>query len=112
MTDRPHSLRSLAKHLGCTHSSLSAAVHEGRLSSGVRIDARGRVAVTDADAAAAAWRGLHVPRIDELARRQASDRRQTVIVDRDGYDWTAESLLAGYEAYELLARALFEAALA
>lgn len=107
MTNQPPSLRDLAKQLGCTHSALSAAVHGGRLSVGVRIDDRGRVVVTDAAAAAAAWRAVHVPRIDEIARRQEAD----VILDRYGNSWTAAELLESTEAYSLLASALFDAAL-
>lgn len=108
---KPTSLRSLATQLGCSHSALHKAVHDRRLTAGVRIDGR-RVFVVDAAAAAAEWDTISRCRIDgrggqrsqsKAARRLKPD---AVIFDRDGYDWTAQGLLDSYDAHDLLARVL------
>jgi hypothetical protein len=62
------SLRALARHLGCSHAALSKKVHTGLLTAGVALDARGRVVVTDFDAAAAEWSSIHVPSVAEMMR--------------------------------------------
>ncbi|HMG57372.1 MAG TPA: hypothetical protein VK601_27925 [Kofleriaceae bacterium] len=89
----------------------------------MKIDERGRVVVTDADAAARQWTGqVHTPRLDEMIRRESAAKlavaapapagTNVVIIDRDDYDWTAQGLLDALDAHELLCRALVKAMLA
>ncbi len=75
-------LRGLAKRLGCTHSSLSAAVHERRLTAGVDLD-HGQVVVTDADAAAKQWEAIaSIPAGDRNAEFRAARTRREVAMAR------------------------------
>lgn len=64
------SLRALAAQLGVSHSSLSAAYRAGKFGEddGLALDARGRLVVTDAAAAAECWRGIRAPRPGEDER--------------------------------------------
>ncbi len=119
MTSQP-TLRALARELRCQHSALNKAVHDGRLTAGVRLDPLGRIVVFDAAAAAAEWREIHAPRIDELIRREAEAKAPpqpvapgvvvpgVVVIDRHTYDWTARELLGAYEVNHLLVRALIK----
>lgn len=101
-------LRGLAKLLDVSHSALSKAAHDRLLTDGIGFDHRGRVVVTNADAAFKQWLCIHVPRVDAMARRQAApvNACRCVILDRDGFDWRAQELLAAVESYELAIRAL------
>lgn len=115
MSDQPTTLRGLARELGVTHSSLSAAVHEGRLTAGVVIE-QGRVRVVDAAAAARQWRAVHVERIDHAVRRAEERAARAplpgVVYDRDGLDWTPAQLLRDREVHEELLAVLVRDALA
>lgn len=105
------SLRSLAKRLGCAHSALHKAVHDGRLTAGVEI--RGRsVVVTDPDAAARMWSNCHIVRVDEMERREAAEAAERRKVDRDRAEYVAESTAAVLIAMQLIGRGDRDAAIA
>lgn len=104
-SDQP-SLRSLARHLGCSHAALSKKVHSGLLTAGVRLDDRGRVAVTDFAAAAAEWHRVHVPSVHEMTRRPASRAPATAPPTEFFADLSKQDLLDAWVAFDLLARAL------
>ena len=109
---RQISLRALARELGVNHSSLSAAVHDGRIDRGVRIDAKGRVVVTDADAAKAVWHDVHVPQVIELSRAQSAARERSSLWDATlCCHVTAEGLFAERNALSVLVTALAAEAL-
>ena len=80
-TDRPTTLRGLAKLLGIRHSSLSEAIKSKRITAGVALDARGRIAVTDAAAVAAAWRAVHLPSYAEQLRAEAEPPVRVLVND-------------------------------
>jgi hypothetical protein len=111
------SLRSLAERLECSHAALSKQVHAGRLTNGVHVDAHGRVVVTDAEAAAAQWKNIHVVRVDEMVRQTADRARRSApaaseAASEDFFaDLSKQDLLERWAAYDLLARALVDAAL-
>lgn len=124
---RQISLRALALELGVHHSSLSAAVRDGRLTRGVSVDARGRVVVTDAAAAAAGWRAIHfrvdvrsreleldAERVERAARRLAATQPEAVELHDVALDRriTAAELFAERDALSLLVGALVRGALA
>lgn len=116
MTATRPSLRGLGRHLGVTHACLSRYVHDGILTQGVGIDARGRAFVTDIEAAARQFAGVQEP--PRIRREQTASRApapltcRCVIWDSDGYDWSAEGLLAAYAAHDLLLCTLLRARLA
>jgi hypothetical protein len=91
------SLRALAAELNTHHSTLGTAVRDGRLRRGVSLDKRGRVVVTDADAAARNWRAIHTPQVLELERLESREGRAKpgpARVDDDARD-VAETILNG-----------------
>lgn len=115
---RTLSLRALARELAVNHSSLSAAVRDGRLDRGVRLDARGRVEVFDADLATECWRDVHTPQILEAERaheravaavRRLAEKRPGAIVLHDRTmecQVTATELFNERNALSLLVTAL------
>ncbi|HEY4056547.1 MAG TPA: hypothetical protein VGM39_08050, partial [Kofleriaceae bacterium] len=110
---RTASLRALARELGVTHSSLSAAAHDGRLVDGVRIDARGHVVVVDADAAARNWRGVSGRMaINMRSQPRQRDDAQITLYDRvlDRFV-TSDKLFAERDALDVLVAALAASAL-
>jgi len=101
------SLRALALRLGCSHSALHKAVHDRRLTAGVRLDDRGRIHVVDADAAAAEWAVVHVPRIDQIGRRRAAPPRRADLMPVDLFDdISKQDLLECWAAFDELVTAL------
>jgi hypothetical protein len=105
-TARP-SLRALARHLGCSHAALSKKVHTGLLRAGVTLDARGRVVVTDFDAAAAEWSSIHVPSVAEMMRGSPAHAPAAPMPPPDFFaDLSKQDLLERWVAYDLLACAL------
>lgn len=114
---RTPSLRQLAREWGVHHSTVSAAVHDGRIRDGVRIEG-GKVRVTDADAATAAWRAVHAPGILELERaalrapaRHAAPDAEVVLYDRSlDCRVTARKLFEDRDALSVLVTALAAAA--
>jgi hypothetical protein len=104
-SDQP-SLRSLARHLGCSHAALSKKVHSGLLTAGVRLDDRGRVAVTDFAAAAEEWHRFHVPSVHEMTRRPAAQTQAHAPTVEFFADLSKQDLLEAWAAFDLLARAL------
>lgn len=99
---KPPSLRDLARRLECSHSQLSEAVHRGTLTHGVAVDANGRAAVTDIDAAARQWNGH--PAAKAAAAIVLTDHAM-------GCQVTALELFQQRDAYALLTTALVSAAL-
>jgi hypothetical protein len=71
----------------------------------VGIDARGRVVVTDFQAAAAEWKGSHAPRIDEMIRRERAEPEDFFA------DLSKQDLLERWVAYDLLASLLVRVAI-
>lgn len=68
MSRRP-SLRELAARCGCTHQALTKAFDERRLTAGIA-RVKGKIVVTDADAALVQWKAIRQPR---PTSRRASD---------------------------------------
>jgi hypothetical protein len=103
----------LARHLGCSHAALSKKVHTGLLTAGVALDARGRVVVTDFDAAAAEWSSIHVPSVAEMMRGSPAHAPAAPIPPPPDFfaDLSKQDLLERWVAYDLLANALIVGAL-
>ena len=101
-------LRALARHLGCSHAALSKKVHTGLLTAGVALDARGRVVVTDFDAAAAEWSSIHVPSVAEMMRGSTAHAPAAPMPPPTDFfaDLAKQDLLERWAAYDLLANAL------
>ena len=107
------SLRALARHLGCSHAALSKKVHTGLLTAGVALDARGRVVVTDFDAAAAEWSSIHVPSVAEMMRGSPAHAPAAPMPPPPDFfaDLSKQDLLEAWAAFDLLANALIVSAL-
>jgi hypothetical protein len=74
----------------------------------VALDARGRVVVTDFDAAAAEWSSIHVPSVAEMMRGSPAHAPAAPMPPPPDFfaDLSKQDLLERWVAYDLLANAL------
>jgi hypothetical protein len=120
-TTRPAkpSLRGLAARLGVAHSGLSKLIHDRLLTKGVAFDNRGRVVVTDIEAAAAQWNGIHKVTTADLIRRERRAPADTGEGDEDDEvycdcgdvhpmfaELSKQDLVERWAAYDLLVNVL------